>query len=151
MSIEAELRDLLKEAMKSKDQRTLAVVRMITSRMQERRTAKGFSGEVDDALYQEVIAAYRKTLLKGREEFLAAGERGKEQAEQLQWEADFCQRFLPKGLSPEEIEAAVQAAIATLGTSDPKMAGRVVGLVMKDHKGLVEAAEVKAVAERLLG
>jgi uncharacterized protein YqeY len=150
MSIEQDLGKQLTEAMKAKDQRTLDVLRMIKTKVMERRTAKGFSGQVDDALHLEVIGAYKKSLMKAREEFLAAGDRGKEQAEELAWEIEFCDRFLPKGLSAEELRAAVASAIATLNATDPKMAGRVVGEVMKAHKGKVEAGEVKKVADELL-
>jgi uncharacterized protein len=150
MSLEQDLRKLLTDAMRAKDQRTLNAVRMINTKVMERRTAKGFSGEVTDALVTEVIAAYRKSLVKAREEFLAAGERGKEQAEELAWEITFCDRFLPQGLTSEELRAAVQAAIVASGANDPKQAGRVVGEVMKAHKGKVEAGDVKKVADELL-
>jgi uncharacterized protein len=150
MPIEQDLRAQLTDAMRTKDLRTANVIRMINTRVMERRTAKGFSGQVDDALYLEVIAAYRKSLVKGREEFLAVGERGKEQAEELQWEIDFLERFLPKGLGPDELRAAVRAAIEATGAKDPKMAGRIVGEVMKQHKGRAEAADVKRIAEEEL-
>ena len=150
MPIEHELRRLLIQAMKDKDARTLNVVRMLNTRVMERRTAKGFSGEVDDPLVLDVIGAYKKAMMKAREEFLAVGERGKEQADELGWEVEFCDRFLPKGLSGDELRAAVKAAIAAIGAKDPKMAGRVVGEVMKQHKGKVEAGEVKKVAEEEL-
>jgi hypothetical protein len=147
MSIEQDLRKLLTEAMKAKDLRTADAVRMINTKIMERRTAKGFTGQVDDALHVEVITAYRKSLVKAREEFLAVGERGVEPAAQLKWEMELCDRFLPKGLSTDDVRAAVRAAIAALGATDPKMAGRVVGEVMKAHKGKVDAAEVKKVVE----
>lgn len=150
MPIEQDLRKLLTDAMKARDQRTADTVRMVNTKIMERRTAKGFSGVVDDALVLDVIAAYRKSLIKGREEFLAVGERGKEQAAELAWEIDFLERFLPKGLSADELRAAVKAAIATLGATDPKMAGRVVGEVMKAHKGKVEAGDVKKIADEEL-
>jgi uncharacterized protein YqeY len=150
MPIEQDLRKLLTDAMKAKDLRTADAVRMINTKIMERRTAKGFSGQVDDALVLDIIAAYRKTLVKAREEFLGVGERGKEQAGELAWEIEFLERFLPKGLSADELRAAVKAAIAALGATDPKMAGRVVGEVMKQHKGKVEAGEVKKIADEEL-
>jgi uncharacterized protein YqeY len=150
MPIEQDLRKLLTESMKAKDLRTADAVRMINTKVMERRTAKGFSGAVDDALYTDVIGAYRKSLAKAREEFLAVGERGKEQAAELAWEMELCDRFLPKGLSANELRAAVAAAIATLGATDPKQAGRVVGEVMKQHKGKAEAGEVKKLVDEAL-
>jgi len=150
MPIEQDLRKLLTDSMKAKDLRTADAVRMINTKVMERRTAKGFSGQVDDALYVDVIGAYRKSLAKAREEFLAVGERGKQQADDLQWEMELCDRFLPKGLSPDELRGAVKAAIATLGVTDPKQANRVVGEVMKANKGRVEHAAVKKVVDEEL-
>jgi uncharacterized protein YqeY len=140
----------LTDAMKAKDLRTADAVRMINTKVMERRTAKGFTGQVDDALIADVIAAYKKSLVKAREEFLAVGERGKGEAEALSWEIEFCDRFLPKGLGADELRAAVRAAITALGATDPKQVGRVVGEVMKAHKGRVDAAAVKKVAEEEL-
>ena len=151
MSIEQELRARLTASMKAKDLRTANVIRMISTKVMERRTAKGFTGEVDDALYLEVIAAYKKSLDKARVQFEAGGDRGKESADELAWEAEYCAQFLPKGLAEEEIRDAVKTAIAEVGATNPKMAGRIMGMVMKQHKGLVEAADVKRIIGEELG
>ncbi|ACY18201.1 GatB/YqeY domain-containing protein [Haliangium ochraceum] len=151
MSIAETLRKQLTQSLKARDRRTADTIRMIETKVMERRTSKGFSGEVDDALYLEVIAAYKKTLSKAVEEYEAMGERGAEQAEQLRFEADYCAQFLPQPLSEDEVRAAVRAAIEELGASDPKMSGRVVGHVMKAHKGRAEAGLVKRIAGEELG
>jgi uncharacterized protein len=151
MSIEQDLRARLTAALKAKDLRTANVIRMITTRVTERRTSKGFSGEVDDALHLEIIGAYRKQMEKARQEYEAVGERGREQVAELQFEIDFCDEFLPRPLGDDEVRAAVRQVIAAQGIRDPKQAGRVVGGVMKEHKGRVEAARVKQIAEEELG
>jgi uncharacterized protein YqeY len=150
MPLEQALSDLLKQAMKDKDQRTLDTVRMLKTKIMERRTAKGFSGTVDDPLVLDVISAYRKQLQKALEEFEHAGDKGREQADQLRWEVAFCERFLPKGLSEPELRALVTERIAALGIADVKQVGKLLGDVMKSHKGQVDAARVKAIAEELL-
>jgi len=150
MPIEQQLNDLLKQALRDKDQATLDVVRMVKSRIQERRTAKGFSGEVDDPLVVEVIAAYRKQLVKALEEYEKAGPKGAEQAAKLRFEIGFCERFLPRAMDREALRSLVQERIAALGIADPKQVGRLVGDVMKSHKGKVEAGDVKAMAEEFL-
>jgi uncharacterized protein YqeY len=150
MGLEQELTDTLTHAIKDKDQRTADVVRMLKARLQERRTAKGFSGVVDDALVRDVIGAYRKQLQKAVVEFEKAGPRGAAQVEQLRFELGFCERYLPKGLDEAALRALVKDRLAALGLTDPKQAGRVVGDVMKTHKGQVEAADVKRIAEELL-
>jgi uncharacterized protein YqeY len=150
MPIEQVLKKLLVESMKAKDAKVTSAVRMINTKIMEKRTSKGFTGEVDDAVILDVISAYRKTLIKAKEEFDGVGERGKEQSEELAWEITFCDRFLPKGLGEAEIRTAVAAAIAATGAKDVKMVGRVVGEVMKTNKGKVDAGEVKKIAEEEL-
>ena len=151
MGLEQQLTDTLKQAMKDKDQKTADVVRMIKTKIMERRTAKGFTGQVDDALVGDVIAAYRKQLQKALEEFEKVGEKGKEQAEQLRFEIQFCERFLPKQLDAAALHALVKERMTALGVTDAKQAGKLIGDIMKTHKGQVEAADVKRIAEELLG
>ncbi len=150
MGLEQQLNDTLTRAMKDKDQRTADVVRMIKSKVQERRTAKGFAGTVDDALVLDVIGAYRKQLQKAMVEFEKLGERGAAQVAQLRSEVEFCERYLPKGLDEAALRALVTERLAALGITDGKQTGRLVGDVMKTHKGQVDAADVKRIAEELL-
>jgi hypothetical protein len=150
MGLEQQLNDTLKQAMLQKDQKTADVVRMIKTKIMERRTAKGFSGTVDDALVLDVISAYRKQLLKAVEEFANAGEKGAEQAAELKSEVAFCEKFLPKGMDEATLRTLVKERIAALGINDPKQTGRLMGDIMKTHKGQVEAADVKRLAEELL-
>jgi len=150
MSLEQQLTDLLKQAMKDKDQRTADVIRMLKTKVMERRTSKGFSGTVDDAMVLEIITAYRKQLQKALEEYRAAGAKGEEHADQLIFEIAFCERFLPKGLDPAALRTLVAERITALGVTDPKQAGKVVGDVMKTHKGQVEAGDVKKLVEEIL-
>jgi uncharacterized protein len=150
MTIEEQLNETLKQAMKAKDTRTSEVVRMIKSKVQERRTAKGFAGVVDDALLRDVIAAYRKQLQKALAEYERLGDRGADQAAQLRFEMQFCARFLPRGLDENAVRALVRDRIATLGVTDLKQIGRLVGDVLKTHRGQVEATDIKRLAEELL-
>jgi uncharacterized protein YqeY len=150
MALEDELTNRLTQAIKSKDSRTADVVRMLKTRLQERRTAKDFSGQIDDALVLDVIGAYRKQLQKAIAEYDKLGERGAGQAAQLRFEQEFCEGYLPKGIDEAAVHALVKERLATLGISDAKQIGRLIGDVMKTHKGQVEAADVKRVAEEML-
>ena len=150
MPLEQTLNDQLTRAIKDRDTRTANVLRMLKTRLQERKTAKGFGGEVDDALVLDVIGAYRKQLQKALGEFEALGERGAEQAAQLRFEVGFCEGFLPKGMDEAAVRALVAERVAALGIADPKQVGRLVGDVMKTHKGQLEAADVKRIAEEIL-
>ena len=150
MALEEVLTNRLTQAIKDRDGRTADVVRMLKTRLQERRTAKGFSGQIDDALVLDVIGAYRKQLQKAIAEYEKLGERGAEQAAQLRFEIGLCEGYLPKGLDDAALRALVRERLQALGITDPKQVGRLVGDVMKTHKGQVEATDVKRVAEELL-
>jgi uncharacterized protein len=150
MSLEQDLTGRLTQAIKTKDAPTADVVRMIKTRIQERRTAKDFSGTINDAVVLEVIGAYRKLLQKAITEYEKLGERGAEQAAKLRFEIGFCEGYLPKGLDEAAVRALVQERIRALGIADAKEVGRLVGDIMKTHKGQVEAADVKRMAEEML-
>jgi uncharacterized protein YqeY len=150
MSIEAQLNDLLKEAMRAKDSQTADCIRMIKTKHMERRTAAGFKGPLDDNLWLDVVGAYQKQLRKSREEYVAVGERGAAALPQLDFEIAFCARFLPKVAGDDEVRAAVRETLARLGAADPKQAGRVVGEIMKANKGKFEPATVKRMVDEEL-
>ncbi len=150
MSLEQTLNDTLTQAIRDRDGRVSDIIRMIKSRITERRTAKGFSGEVDDALVLDVIGAYRKSLQKALPDYEKAGERGQAQAAQLRFEIEFCERYLPRGMDDAALRTLVRERLGALGITDAKQVGRVVGDVMKTHKGQVEAGDVKRIAEELL-
>ena len=150
MSLEQDLTDRLTQAIKTKDAPTADVVRMLKTRLQERRTAKDFSGTIDDTVVLDVIGAYRKLLQKAVAEYEKLGERGAEQAAKLRFEIGFCEGYLPKGLDAAAVRALVQERVRALGIADVKQVGRLVGDIMKTHKGQVEAADVKRLAEELL-
>ena len=150
MPLEQQLNATLTQAIRDKDTRTADVVRMLKTRLTERRTAKGFAGDVDDAVVIEVIGAYRKQLQKALAEYEKLGDRGAAQAEQLRFEIAFCERFLPKGMDEGALRSLVQERLKALGIADAKQVGRLVGDVMKTHKGQVEATDVKRLAEELL-
>jgi uncharacterized protein YqeY len=151
MPLSDQLNERLTRAMRERDQATANVIRMLKTRLAERTTAKGFTGQVDDALVLDVIGAYRKQLQKALAEYDKLGERGAAQAAQLRFEVGFCEGFLPARLDEPAVRALVAERQAALGLTDKKQVGRLVGDVMKTHKGQVEAADVKRIAEELLG
>jgi uncharacterized protein YqeY len=150
MALEQQLTEALTRAIRDKDTRTADVIRMLKTRLTERRTGKGFAGEVDDAVVTDVIGAYRKQLQKALTEYEKLGDRGAGQVAQLRFEIGFCERFLPKGLDEAALRTLVQARMQSLAITDVKQVGRLVGDVMKTHKGQVDAGEVKRIAEELL-
>jgi uncharacterized protein len=150
MSIQEQLLAELKAATLERDQPRLDVIRAVKTEIQMVQTSKGFDGEVDDALYQKVIAAYCKKMSKARAEYEKAGDRGQEMAAQLAFEVDYLSRWLPQKLDEEATLALVLTAIAELGVTDPKQAGRVMGSIMKGHGKDVDGGLVNKLVRKQL-
>ena len=149
-NLEAQLGEQLTAAIKAKDLTTANLIRMIKTKIMERRTAKGFTGTVDDALVLDVIATYKKSMEKARADYVNAGDRGKEQLAEIDFEVEWCNKFLPKQLSEAELRDAVAKAVAELPQKDPKMAGRVIGTIKKQFGDRADAQLVKKLADELL-
>lgn len=149
-NLEGQLREQLTAAIRAKDLRTANLIRMINTKITERRTAKGFSGTVDDALVLDVISSYKKAMEKARGDFASAGERGKEQLAELEFEIAWCSKLLPQQIGEAELREAVAKAVAELPQKDPKQAGRVVGAIKKQFGERADAQLAKKIAEELL-
>jgi uncharacterized protein YqeY len=151
MTIEEQLMSRMKEAMRNKKQAELGVLRMIKTQAQTAKTAPGFDGETGDAFWQGVIAKYVKQQTRARVEFENAGDAGKEQVDQLNFEISYLSEFLPKKLDDEAVRALVRQTIQDLAIKNPKMIGKVIGHIMKTHRDEVDAAVVKRIAGEELG
>jgi uncharacterized protein YqeY len=134
VTIREELSIELKEAMRAKDARRRDVIRQIETEVAVARSQPGFTGEIDDVLYQQVIGSYVKKMDKSRQEYLDLGDRGAAMAEKLGFEVEYLSRWLPQKLDEEATRSLVRSAIESLGVAgDEKAAGRVTGQLMKEH------------------
>jgi uncharacterized protein YqeY len=151
MTIHDELAAELVDAIKTKDKARANVIRQVETEVATVKSAPGFEGEVDDAVYLATIATYVKRMDKARREYETAGERGAANAEKLAWEIQYLARWLPQTLGEEETRRTVRAAIAELKADDPKMAGRVIGHVMKHSGKDLDGALVNRIVREELG
>ena len=149
-NLEATFKERMKAAMKSKNRDELDVIRAIRSKVGEETKKEGYSGEIDDALYLKIIAAYSKAMKKAHGEFLKTGPAGAENAAKLAFEVDYLSEFKPKKLDIDGTRPLVEAAIASTGASSKKQIGMVMGHVMKSHKDQVEPGIVRQLADALL-
>lgn len=134
MTIQEQLTAELRSAMKEKDVLRRDVIRQVQTEVATAKAEPDFSGEVDDDLYEKVIASYVKKMEKSRDEYAALGERGEVMADKLAFEVEYLARWLPKRLDEVETRKLVVEAIEDLGVAgNEKAAGRVTGHVMKSH------------------
>ncbi len=146
MSKKAELEAALKEAMKANDTVRKNTLRMALAAVKEAEVAK--RGELDEAA---VISILQKEL-KSRQEAMAEGEKANrpDLVEAAKVEAGILEGYLPAGLSTEEIEAIVTAAIAESGASAPADMGKVMKLVLPQVQGRADGGQISALVKAKL-
>jgi uncharacterized protein YqeY len=113
----------LVSAMKAKDEIRLSTVRMIKSALKKFEIDS--MKPLDDASGQQVL----KSLVKQRADAAEMFRKGGREELALKEEAErtLIEQYLPAGATPEEIEAAIQSAVAETGATSAKQ----MGLVMK--------------------
>ena len=150
MTIEKELDDELKEAMRAQDRSRLDVIRQIRTEVAKAAAAPGGGGADREQLHEQIIASYVKKMDKARREYEGYGKRGAEMVQKLSYEIEYLSRWLPDAASSEELGAIVAKTISEIGATDPKQAGQVIGRIMKNHQG-VDGGEVNRLVRAALG
>ena len=134
----------VKEAMKAKDKERLAGLRGIKAVLQASAKDKG----VDTLPDEECITALRK-LAKQRQESIEAYDKAgrAELAQAERSELAVIEGFLPALADEATTRSWVEEAIAESGATDAKMMGKVMGVLMKKHKGEMDGSLAKRIAE----
>ena len=132
-------------SMKAQDAPRTSTLRMVKAAMMNRQIEKG--GELDD----EEMGKLLRSLVKQRRDSVEQYEKGGRQdlADKEKTEIQVIEAYLPQAASPEEIEAAVAAAIAESGASSMKDMGKVmksvqVALAGKNADGRMVSEIVKS-------
>jgi len=147
MTFEERINEDLKTAMKAQDKKSMRGVRAIKQAILLAKT-DGSHEEINEEkavrLLQKLVKQRRDSLgifeAQGRED-LAVIERE---------ELEVIERYLPKAMSQEELEAAVKKIIAQTGASSMKDMGKVMGLAGKELAGRADGAAISAVVKKFL-
>ncbi len=148
MSLEIKVNEQIKEAMKAKDEAGLRTLRAIKAAILIEKTAEGAKdqlSEADEVKMLQKMAKQRRDSLdifttQNRED-LAAKERE---------ELAILERFLPKQMSAEELEAEVKAIIEQVGAKSPADMGKVMGVASKALAGKTDGKAISETVKRLL-
>lgn len=135
-------------AMKAKDKVRLQALRNIKKYFIEAKTAPGAGDELTDEAAIKILAKLSK---QGRDTAALYVEQGRpDLAEEENAQAAVCEEYLPKALSPEELEAEVKAIIAEVGATTMKEMGRVMGVASKRLTGRADGGAISQLVKKLL-
>ncbi len=138
----------IKKAMLAREKVRLEALRGVKKEFLEAKTAKGANGELTDETATKIMVK----MVKQRKESAKIYEennRPELAANELE-EAAVIEEYLPKQLSPEELEAELKAIIAETGATGPKETGKVMGVATKRLAGRAEGKLISAKVKELL-
>jgi hypothetical protein len=147
MSLKNRLREDMKTAMKEKNELALGAIRMMISAIKNREIE--LIKEIGDPEIEAILAKAVKQRLDSASQFRSGGR--PELADKEEAEIKVIERYLPKGLSEEEITALVKDAIAKSGAASMRDIGKVMGILMPQVKGKADGGQVNAIVKKLLG
>lgn len=135
-------------AMKAKDKIRLEALRNIKKYFIEAKTAPGANDTLDDNTAIKILAKLSK---QGHDTAALYREQGRpDLAEEEEGQASVIDEYLPKALSPEELEAEVKDIIAETGASSPKDMGKVMGVASKKLAGRADGKAISTLVKQLL-
>lgn len=146
MNVKAQLESALKDAMRSSDDLRKRTLRMALSTIKLTEIDKGAA--LDDP---GVMAVLQKEI-KARHEAIADAERAHRDdlVAASRDEIAVLEGFLPKALTPQELEDLARQAIADAGAASPAQMGQVMKLLMPRLQGRATGDAASQVVRRLL-
>lgn len=138
----------IKEAMKAKDKVRLETLRNVKKVFLEAKTAPGANDTLTDETALKLI---QKLAKQGRDAAEIYQTQGREDlaADELA-QVTVLEGYMPKQLTPEELEQALREIIASVGASGPQDMGRVMGTATKQLAGKAEGRAISAKVKELL-
>ena len=148
MSLEQQIQEAIKEAMKAKDAVALSANRAIKGEILLFKTAEGGAKEVTDGDILKMIQKLVKQRKEAAEQFVAGARQ--DLADNELAEAAALEKYLPKQLSPDEVKAKIQEIIAQVGATSIRDMGKVMGVANKALAGLSDGRTISAIVKELL-
>ena len=135
-------------AMKAKDKVRLEALRNVKKYFIEAKTAPGANDELPNDAALKILA---KLVKQGRDTAALYTEQQRpDLAEAELAQVAVIEAYLPKALTPEELEAALRSIIAETGATSAKEMGKVMGVATKRLAGRADGKAISTLVRQLL-
>jgi uncharacterized protein YqeY len=148
MSLQKEVMDKMKEAMKAKDTVALQALRAVKSAFLLAKTATGVQSEITPDQELKIIQKQVKQRKDSAAIFITQNRQDLADPELA--EIAVLEQFLPAALSEEEIEKVVASTITKLGALGMKDMGKVMGVVSNTLSGQADGKVISTLVKKLL-
>ena len=135
-------------AMKAKDKVRLEALRNVKKYFIEAKTAPGANDELSDDAALKILA---KLVKQGRDTAALYTEQQRPDLAEAELAlVAVIEAYLPKALTPEELEAALRSIIAETGATSAKEMGKVMGVATKRLAGRADGKAISTLVRQLL-
>jgi uncharacterized protein YqeY len=148
MSLQKEVMDKMKEAMKAKDTVTLQALRAVKAAFLLAKTATGVQEEI--TAEQEIKIIQKQVKQRKDSAGIFITQNRQDLADQELEEIAVLEQFLPSALSDQQVEKAVADVILNLGASGMKDMGKVMGIVSNELSGQADGKLIATLVKKLL-
>lgn len=148
MSLKLKIDADIKAAMLAKNKEELEALRSIKSMILLAETEKGIVADITSDAESKLLMKAAKQRKESADIFQQQNRADLAQKELVQLEV--INRYLPKQLSAEELEAELKKIIAEVGAAGPQDVGKVMGTATKKLAGLADGKMISEVAKKLL-
>lgn len=140
----------LKRAMKEKDERRVATLRLVNAAIKNADIEAQMHGR--DVLAESELPALLQKLIKQRQESAEIYDRGgrRELADRERDEIEIIRAYLPQQISGTELDSIISAAIAELGAQSMRDMGKVMAALRQNYAGKIDFGEASAVVKAKL-
>ena len=138
MGLKERINEDMKADMKARETARLSAIRLLLAAIKQREVDERI--QLDDAAVLAVIDKMLKQRRDSIAQYQTAGRQDLVDVEQF--EADLLQSYLPAGLSDDEVDAAVKAAVVEAGAAGPGDMGKVMALLKPRLAGRADMSEV---------
>jgi uncharacterized protein YqeY len=151
MALREQLTDSMKEAMKAKDAKRLATVRLILAALKDRDIAARTESSRDLLGDDEILGLMAK-MIKQRDESAIAFDAGKrpELAAGEREEIAIIRSFMPAQMDDAGVKDAVQKVIAETGADSIKDMGKVMAVLKERFAGQMDFSKASAATKNAL-
>jgi uncharacterized protein YqeY len=145
-----EINDSLKEAMKSKDQRRIATLRLVNAAIKNADIEARGSGK--EAIGDDALLGLMQKMIKQRQESAELYDKGgrPELAAQEREEIEVIAAYLPKQMSDLEAGSAIQSLVHEINAQGLKDMGRTMAALKERFAGKMDFSKASATVKKLL-
>ena len=151
MSLREKINEQFYIAQKSKNKTLVSTLRLILAAIKERDIANRSGSNKEDIKDPEIIKVLRR-MKKQRQDSVDLYQKGGRQdlLEAEKEEIKIIETFLPKQLSEEETKKICQEVVKSLGASNIKDMGKIMGSLKQKYADVIDFSKVNIIVKGLL-